>query len=476
MSTQRYDVLAVGGGAAGLVTAAGAAGLGARVALVERARLGGECLWTGCVPSKALLAAARAAAEARGARRYGVEAERVRIDFTRVMQWVHGAQQAIAPHDSPERFRALGVDVIEGTARFVAERVLEVDDRRITAKHIVVATGSRPAVPRIAGLDAVSYYTNETIFTIEQQPRQLLVIGCGPIGLELAQAFARLGTAVDIVELSRTLLPWEDAELAGRLGELVSAEGVRLHLGTRAERVHAAGDEIRVTIAGEDGARRELVADALLVAAGRRANVEDIDAAAGGIETSQAGVIVDDRLRTSARRTWAAGDVVAGAPRFTHVADYHARLVLRNALFPGRARVDYACVPWITYTDPELAHLGLTEAEAREQYGDRVRVFTRELAQLDRAIADGRTDGAVKIVADRRGRIVGAHVLGYGAGSVIAEIALAMRAGITLDRVAATVHAYPTYPEAFRQIGDAYNRTRIEGWKAGALRWLARRA
>jgi pyruvate/2-oxoglutarate dehydrogenase complex dihydrolipoamide dehydrogenase (E3) component len=472
---ERYDVIAIGGGAAGLVVSAGAAGLGARTALVERERLGGECLWTGCIPSKALLAAARAAADARAATRYGIHVGTVEVDFPAVMRWVHGARAAIAPHDSPERFRGLGVDVVIGTARFVDERCIEVDGRRLEARHVVVATGSRPLIPDLDGIDDVPYLTNETVFEIDEQPRRLIVLGGGAVGLELAQAFARLGSEVDVVEARDRLLPHEDDELVERLLRRLTDDGVRIHAAAHADHVRRSHAGIQLT-ATQHGGRLELHADALLVAAGRRPNLDHLDPGSGGVRCSEAGVIVDARLRTTARGTWAAGDVVAGAPHFTHVADYHARTVLRNALFPLGSDVDYSSVPWVTYTDPELAHLGLTEAVAKELHGEDVAVFTRELGSLDRAIADGRTEGLIKVIADSKGRILGAHAFGYDAGSVIAEMALAMRHGIRLDKLAATVHAYPTYPEAFRQTGDAFNRTRLTGTAARMVEWLVRRA
>ena len=474
-----YDLVVVGGGAAGLVTSAGAAGLGARVALVERERMGGECLWTGCVPSKALLAAAAAAHDAHAASRFGVDAGPVRPDFARVMAWVHGAQRRIAPHDSPERFRALGVDVIAGTARFTGERTLRVDgagaERTLAAKRVVLATGSRPAIPEVAGLDHVPYHTNETIFALDRQPASLLVLGGGPIGLELAQAFARLGTRVRVLEAGARLLPQEDEELVALLRARLEGEGVAIHTRTTAERVSrdGRGDGVRLEARGPDG-QTSWTADALLVATGRRPNLDMLDLARGGVAVRDGALVVDDRLRTTARGVWAIGDLV-GPLRFTHVADYQARLVVRNAFFPGAARVDYRAVPWAIFTDPELAHVGLTEAEARARHGDRVRVWRRELAALDRAVADGTDTGLVKLVTDPRGRILGGHVLGRAAASLIAEIALAMRHGIGAAALATTVHAYPTYPEAVRQAAEGYYKSRFTGVAKTVAGWLVRR-
>jgi pyruvate/2-oxoglutarate dehydrogenase complex dihydrolipoamide dehydrogenase (E3) component len=474
MSRHDYDIVSVGGGAAGLVTAAGAAALGARVALVERERLGGECLWSGCVPSKALLTAARSAAMARSARRFGVAAVDVSVAFEDVMEWLRSTQQAIAPHDSPDRFRALGVDVFEATARFTDEGVLDVAGAPLRARHVVIATGSRPVLPPIAGLHDVPYHTNETIFSLERLPARLLVIGAGAVGLELAQAFARLGSRVTIIEAAEHMLPREEPELAAALGTALRADGVAIRLATTVRNAEYAEDGIALHVADAGGRHDLLHGDALLVAAGRRANLAHLAAAAGGVAADDEGVRVDATLHTTARRTWAAGDVVAGAPRFTHVADYHARLVLRNAFFPWSRRVDYAAIPWVTYTDPELAHLGLTEREARGRHG-RVEVVAREFAGLDRAVVSGATTGVLKVIADRRGRILGAHALGAEAGSIIGEIGLAMKNGVRLPAVAATVHAYPTWGEAFRQAADAFNRTRLHGWRSRLVRRLVRR-
>ncbi len=475
-----YDIVVIGGGTAGLVTAAGSAGIGARVALVERERLGGECLWNGCVPSKALIAAARSAAEARTAGRYGVQLNGVESDFTAAMRWVRSAQERIAPHDSPERFRGLGVDVIHGEARFTGERSIAVDDRLIAAKRIVLATGSAPAVPPIPGLSDVPYLTNASIFSITALPQRLLVLGGGPIGLELAQAFTRLGSEVHVLEAAPHLLPREDRELAAALGDRLRADGVRLHVGATATRVErqSGGSGVRVTAtrSGDDEASTPftLDGDTLLVATGRTPRLDALDLARGGVEAGKDGITVDDGLRTTARGVWAAGDCV-GPLRFTHVADYQARLVIRNAFFPFASTADYSGVPWVTFTEPELAHVGLTEEEARERHGDRVRVWRRPFAEVDRAITDGATDGMVKLVTTARGKILGGHVLGHGAGSLIGEITLAMKHGISAHALGNTMHAYPTYPEAIKQAAEQYAKSRFTGALKRVVNWYVRR-
>lgn len=464
-----YDLIAIGGGAAGLVTAAGAAGLGARVALVEHKRMGGECLWTGCVPSKALLACARAAADARAAGKYGISVADVQVDFARVMAHVRAAQTTIAPHDSPERFRSLGVDVIEARARFVGERTLEVAGRTITGRHIVIATGSRPAGPQIPGLSDVAYYTNENIFDITVLPESLIVLGGGPIGVELAHAFALLGSRVTIIESASRILSSEEADLAGIIQRRLVDDGVTLTFNARVDRVEKIGDRTRVH-AGD----ATVEGTHLLVAVGRAAVLDTMDLAAGGIERRGMGLQLDARLRTSARNVWAAGDVT-GAPRFTHVADYQARTVLRNALFPLSTKVNYDAVPRVTFTIPELASVGITEAEARRRHGERIGVWTREFGGLDRAIADGRTTGLLKIITGSNGQILGGHVVGQHAGGIIAEITLAMKERIPLARLAATLHAYPTYNEAVKYTADAFVRSRFTGRAKSIANWLVRR-
>ena len=471
-TVEQHDLIVVGGGAAGLVTASGSAGLGARVALVERERMGGECLWTGCVPSKALLACAKAAAQARSASRLGVHAE-PRIDFAGVMRWVHGARESIYPHDSPERYRGLGVDVIEGTARFTGERTLDVDGRILQAKRIVIATGSRPAVPPIPGLASTSFLTNETIFEITEQPRHLLVLGGGASGVELAQAFARLGSRVTVLERGTAFLPREEPELAAMLRICLEKDGVVLQMGADVTAARRDGERIVLTVSA-GGAVREVEGTHLLVATGRESRTDTMDLARGGVATGPGGVQVDRHLRTTAAGVWACGDCVGG-PRFTHVADYQARLVIRNAFFPFKGTADYSAIPWITYTDPELAHVGLTEAEARERHGDGVRVFTRPFQDVDRAIADGHTAGAVRLVTSAKGKLLGGHILGAGAGDMIGEVALAVARGLSVNAIGGVVHAYPSMPEAVRQAAEQYNRARFTGAAKRVARWFARR-
>lgn len=465
-------MIVIGGGTGGLVTAAGSAGIGARPALIERARLGGECLWNGCVPSKALLAAAKAAAHARDAGRLGVHAE-PRVDFTGVMRWIHEAQRTIEPHDSPERFRGLGVEVVQGTARFVGDRTIDVGGRQLTAKRVVIATGSRPATPEVAGLASVPYLTNENVFDLKELPAHLLVLGGGPIGLELAQGFARLGSRVTIVASSEEILPREDPELAAMLSERLGQEGIVLQVSAEVTAARPTATGVAITIA-RAGTTRELEGTHLLVATGRMPNVDSLDLAAGGVESGRDGIIVDDTLRTTADGVWACGDCIGG-PHFTHVADYQARLVVRNAFFPFKGKVSYRAVPWVTYTDPELAHVGLTEREARERHGDDVRVFSRRLDQVDRAITDGVPHGMVKLVTRGNGALLGGHILGAGAGDMIGEVSMALEHRLGINALASLVHPYPTLPESIKQAAEGFNKARFTGVPRAIARWFARR-
>ena len=462
-----FDVVAIGGGTAGLVTAAGVAGLGGRAALIERDRLGGDCLWTGCVPSKALIASARTARAADRAGRFGVAA-RPSIDAAAVMSSVRDVRARIEPHDDPARFRAMGVDVVEGAARFISPHEIDVEGRRIRGRRFVIATGSRATVPPIPGLDGSRHFTHAEAFEREDLPRSLAVIGGGPIGIELAQAYRRLGADVTVVELLDRILVREEPELTELLREILAEEGVRILTGRPVASVRGGDGPARLEIGDASGVETVEAAE-ILVAAGRRPNTGDLGLEDAGVELDGGGwVKVDDRLRTSRRHIFGAGDVIGGH-LFTHVADHEARTVVQNALLPVRARIRYDVIPWVTYTDPELAHVGLTEAEARERHGDGVSAHVCDLADLDRAIADRAAVGRVKIVVDRRGRILGGHILAHGAGTMISEIALAMRAGVGLGALSSLVHPYPTMSEGIRRAADAYRRSLLGGWRKKAL-------
>jgi pyruvate/2-oxoglutarate dehydrogenase complex dihydrolipoamide dehydrogenase (E3) component len=446
----RYDLLVVGGGTAGLVSAMGAAGLGARVALVERNLLGGDCLNTGCVPSKALLRSARAAADARRAPEFGVRTGQVEVDFASVMRRMRERRADISPHDSAERLRAAGVDVHFGEARFIGPRSVEVGGRALSFRRAVIATGSRPSVPPIPGLAEVPFLTSETLFDLTDQPRQLAIVGAGPIGCEMAQAFARLGTSVTLIDQAARILPQEDADAAAIVARRLTGDGVRILLG--AEILGASGGGLDVIGAGLQPC------DGLLIAAGRLPNIEALDLAAAGVASTSDGVVVDDGLRTTNRRIFAAGDVCS-AFKFTHAADALARIVIRNALFFGRARASALVIPWCTYTDPEVARVG--------GYGGET--ITIPLADVDRATVDEERDGFVRVHHDR-GRLLGCTVVASRAGEMIGVATHALTHGARLGDLGATIHPYPTLNNAFRAAGDAYGRTRLTPGVRGLLR------
>ncbi|BBK44733.1 dihydrolipoamide dehydrogenase [Allostella vacuolata] len=447
------DLCVIGGGAGGLSVAAGAAQMGARTILVQAGPMGGDCLHFGCVPSKALLAAARAAAAVRDAGRFGIEAAPPRVDFARVQAHVRGVIAAIAPHDSVERFTGLGVTVIRATARFTAADRIEAGGDSIRARRFVIATGSIPAVPAIPGLDGVPYLTNETIFSVPDLPAHLLVIGGGPVGAELALAHRRLGSRVTLLEAAR-ILPRDDPELVEVVRQRLLGEGIAIREGVAVAGAGREGDGILVTLQGGD----RVAGSHLLVAAGRRAVVDGLDLAKAGVDFSAGGIVVDRRLRTTNRRIFALGDVVGGW-QFTHMAGYQAGIVLRNALFRWPARVDDRAVPRVTYTDPELAQVGLSEAAARQAYGE-VRVLRSAFAENDRARAERETEGMVKIVTGRRGRILGAGIVGAQAGELIQPWILAVGRGLGIGAMAGMIAPYPTLGEAGRRAaGDFYAPT-----------------
>lgn len=463
MSAPDADLCIIGAGAAGLSVAAASGMLGLRTVLIERGRMGGDCLNTGCVPSKALLAAARMADAWRAAPALGIRYAPPEIDFTAVMRHVRAVVAGIAPHDSAERYGALGVEVIAGTARFVAPDRVEVvpaasagPPRRIAARRFVIATGSRPAVPPIPGLQAVPFLTSETLFDLEVLPRHLLVVGGGPQGLEMAQAFRRLGAQVTVLEAGRALAR-DDPELAGILLAALRREGIALREGVRIARVAAtAGGGVALEL--EDGAGT-VAGSHLLLATGRRPDVEALNLPAAGIAAGPRGIEIDARLRTANRRVYAIGDV-AGGPQFTHVAAYHAGIVIRNALFRIPARADHRIIPWVTYTEPELAWVGLGEAQARAVAGH-VRILRWPYAENDRARAERSIAGAAKIIVDRRGRILGAGIVGAQAGELLAPWAIAVQCRLRIGALAGAVLPYPTLGEVGKRAAGTYYMSRL---------------
>jgi pyruvate/2-oxoglutarate dehydrogenase complex dihydrolipoamide dehydrogenase (E3) component len=439
------DLCVIGAGAGGLAVAAGAVQMGARVVLIERGKMGGDCLNYGCVPSKSLLAAARLADMGRRGAEMGVHYPPPRIDFTEIGASIDRVIARIAPHDSVERFERLGVTVIEAEARFTDARTVEAGGTVVRPRRFVIATGSTPSIPPIPGLDRVPYLTNETVFANRELPRHLIVIGGGPIGIELAQAHCRLGAAVTVIDAG-PILPRDDPELAARLADRLEEDGIALYQSAKINRIEPG---IAVTL--EDGTRIE--GSHLLVATGRRPVLDALNLKAAGIVATAAGITVDARLRTTNRRAYAIGDA-AGGPQFTHIAGYHAGIVIRNALFRLPAKVDYRALPWVTYTDPELAQIGPTEAAARQD--DAVRVLRWSFAENDRAQTERELFGAVKIVTRPNGRILGATILGAGAGDLILPWALAISQRLKIGAMANLIVPYPTRGEAGKRAAGAY--------------------
>ena len=457
----RYNLVVIGAGTAGLVAAAGAAGLGARVALVERRLMGGDCLNFGCVPSKALIRASRVCSAINHATGYGiVPTAPAHAEFGAVMERMRRLRADLSANDSAARFKSLGVDVFLGEARFVGRDAAEVDGKRLNFSRALVATGARPAAPPIPGLAESGFLTNETVFSLTELPRRLAVIGAGPIGCELAQAFRRFSSEVWLLEALTQILPREDRDAAAIVERAIVSDGVELLTGCKVASVGrgAAGRIVRLE---HRGASREIEVDEILVTAGRAPNVEEIGLEAAGVEYDRkTGVRVNDYLQTSNPHIFAAGDVCS-ALQFTHLSDAHARIVIRNALFFGRDRASSLTIPWCIYTDPEIAHVGLGEAEAAAR-GVAIRTFAQEMSAVDRAVLDGETAGVAKIhVRAGTDQIVGATIVAAHAGEIISELTLAIAAGIGLGRIAGVIHPYPTQAEAIKKIADAYNRTRL---------------
>lgn len=465
-----YNMVVIGGGTAGLVTAAGAAGLGAKVALIERGLLGGDCLNVGCVPSKAILAAARRAAQVRDAEEFGIRVpEGVRIDFAAVMERMRRLRSDISPHDSARRFTEMGIDVFFGQGKFTGTGTIDVNGTELKFKKATIATGARAAAPTIPGLEEVEYLTNETLFSLTTIPKRFGVIGAGPVGVEMAQSFARLGSEVYLVESNGGILPKDDPEAGAAVRRALEKDGVTILSGGRKLRLEKKeGAEVKMIVDGENGYCVEV--DRILVAVGRAPNVEGLGMEDVGIEFSKEGVSVNERLETTVKGIFAAGDVCSKY-QFTHAADFLARTVIGNALFHARGKAGDLVIPWATYSEPEVGHVGVTPTEAGES-GLEIDTFRQDLDGVDRAILSGETEGFVKIhVRKGSDRIVGATVVGPNAGDMIGEITLAMTQGIGLGKLKDVIHPYPTVGEAIRKVGDAYNRTRLT---PTVKRWMDR--
>ncbi len=497
MSVTTYDLVVIGGGTAGLTAAVGAAGQGARTLLIERGRTGGDCLWTGCVPSKALLTVAERAHSVRTAGELGVHTTEPRVDFDAAMAHVRQAITTLAPHDSPERLRDVGVEVVQATGRFVGPDRIEVAGRLVRFRHAMLATGAAPVIPPIPGLAEAAPLTSETVWDLAELPEKLVVLGGGPIGVELGQAFARLGAQVTVVEMADGLLPREEPRAQQVIASSLQADGVDVRVGTRAVRVEAPeaggdrGDPSGPTPGGGGSAgagRHRLVVasdagedavafDEILVAVGRRPIVEGLGLEAAGVQLDHRGAVrVDDHLRTTNPRVYAGGDVTMLLP-FTHTASAHGSTVVQNALFGLRRRVDHERLPWVTFTAPEVARVGPSLEEATRRYGDRVHVHTVDHVALDRAVAAGDTAGFAMLIGDPKGRIVGATVVGPRAGEVIGEVVAWMAGGASISDIVRTTHAYPTWNEDITAASLAELRLLLRRYRVvtrGVL-WLRRR-
>lgn len=466
--TLECDLCVIGAGSGGLTVAAGAAQMGARVVLVEAGRMGGDCLNHGCVPSKALIAAAAHARAVRAGAAFGVGAGAPVIDWHGVRRHVQAAIDAIAPHDSQERFEGLGVTVLRSRARFVDPATVEADGTRIRARRFVVATGSRPAIPPVPGLDGVPYLTNETLFDLPEQPEHLLVLGAGPIGCEMAQAFARLGSRVTLVDIG-PMLPKEDPDLVAPVRTALRGDGVDVR-----ERVEVRAVEAGPTLVlGGRGAEERIRGSHLLVATGRRPNVEDLALEEAGIACDRNGIRVDSGLRTTNRRVYAVGDVTGG-PQFTHAAAFQAGIVLRRALLRLPAKAGTAAMPRVTYTDPELAWVGLARADV-EADGRLAEVLDFPFARIDRAHCEGRTDGLLRLLLGRRRKVLGVGIVGAHAGELLLPWCLALGRGLPLSALASTIAPYPTMSEiSKRAAGAAFESVVYGPWMRRLVRFLSR--
>jgi pyruvate/2-oxoglutarate dehydrogenase complex dihydrolipoamide dehydrogenase (E3) component len=461
--TGRYNLVVIGAGTAGLVSAAGGSALGAKVALLERHLMGGDCTNYGCVPSKALIRSARAAFALQEAPSFAISAHNEElVDFPRVMERMRRLRAQISANDSVDRFSKLGAEVYLGDAKFVGKNELEVDGRRLSFSKAIVATGARAAALDLPGFAETGYVTNETVFSLENLPKTLLVIGTGPIGCELAQTFRRFGSEVIMVGRGSRLLPNDDADAAELIRRRFEREGIRILFGSKLLRAERAGERRRVVL--QRGSQEEsIVADEILVAIGRKPNIEGLNAVAAGVKTDAAGVLVNDMLQTSNPDIYAAGDICSSY-KFTHAAEAMARIAIQNALFFGRKRVSDLVIPWSTYTDPEVAHVGITEKESAKR-GDEVITFTKELADTDRAILDGETEGYVRLYMNREdGKLVGTTIVGSHAGESIGEAVLAIKQKLKVGDLSGVIHPYPTQAEAIKRAADLQYRSRLKPW------------
>ncbi|MBF0557542.1 MAG: FAD-dependent oxidoreductase [Nitrospirae bacterium] len=451
MTGHDYDLVVIGGGAAGFVSSKLARGLGKKVALIEKSRLGGECTLSGCIPSKALIKAASIAWQTRHLKDYGLSAETdFRINTGNVMRHVRSVIEKVYNSHRPEIFEGLGIDVLFGSPRFVDNHTIEFNGKRISSRAFIIATGSSSFIPAIEGIETVPYLTNETLFDLEELPPSIICLGGGPIGIEIAAAMNRLGVKVHVLEMSESILSKEDRELVDILSERLKTEGLHLLTETKTLKLSRDAEQIVVTIEDKNGHRGGIKAGSVLIAAGRKANVEGLELEKAGVQYMRKGIITDSALRTTAHNIYACGDV-AGPYQFSHMAEYGARIAAQNACLPFKKKVDYKDVIWCTFTDPELAHAGLTEEEARILYGEKIKAYKFEYKNMDRSRTDVIDAGLGKFIIDRKGKIIGAHILGDRAGEIMHEVQLAKSFGIPFYKLDSVIHIYPTFSDVVKQ-------------------------
>lgn len=467
----KYNLVVVGGGSAGLVAASGAAGLGAKVAIIEKNFLGGDCLNVGCIPSKAIIRAGRAAFDATHGKQFGVHIDgNVNIEFNAAMNHVRHTRAHISPHDSATRYTKLGVDVYFGNATFTGKNTIEVDGQTLHFSKALIATGSTPATLPIPGLEEAGFLTNESLWNLTEQPKSLGVIGGGPIGSELAHAFQRLGTQVTIIDIADHILNREDEDAAEIVQNTLVEEGVELLLGVKTKEVSKVGGHKRI-VYERDGEIHELEVDEILLAVGRKPNTEGLGLEEIGVEFDKNRIKVNDTLQTTVPNIYGAGDV-ALKYQFTHVAGHAAAIVIQNALFPLiKRKFSDMIIPWVTYTDPEIAHVGLYPSEAAEK-GIEIDTYSQGMDKVDRAVAEGDMEGFVKIHTEKGGgKILGATIVSRHAGEMINEITLAMKEGLGLDALSSLVHPYPTLSEGINKAATEYNKSRLKPWMTNLLGW-----
>jgi len=475
MAKYDYDALVIGGGAAGLTTAGIAANFGAKTVMIERDRLGGDCTWTGCVPSKTLLKAASVMHQTKQAELYGLSPGAVELDPASVMKHVDRVRREVYEEaDDPLIFEKMGIDVVQGAANFVDEHTIKITDsnglqREVSGKYIFICTGASAFVPPVDGIDSVDYLTNESLFEIDDLPEELIIVGGGPIGSEMSQAFVRLGTKVDVVDMAPGILRNDDPELTSILKETLEGEGVTYHLESSLKKVASKGSRIAVSIEQNDG-EKMLEADKILMATGRRANIDSLQLKTAGIETYRGGISVNDKCQTNKKHIYAVGDVT-GRYQFTHMCEHMAKVATSNALIKVPMKIDKKHVPWVTYTNPELGHVGATEQQLVDS-GESFEVYRFPFSKIDRAITDGNTTGLIKVYAKKwSGKILGASVLGAHAGEMISQYALAMRNGVSLREFADTIHPYPSYGLGARRAADQWY---IRNQSETMVKWIKR--